>query len=97
MRGAQSRGDFQLSTGEYLLARGRIHLHQTRREANIVHPVEPTTYRSKFTGNTEQLPAAVGIIGAKGSDVMLAELVNAVFESHQLGAANKLDQKPLAM
>ncbi|OHE96222.1 glutamyl-tRNA(Gln) amidotransferase [Colletotrichum orchidophilum] len=41
----------------------------------LIVPVEPTSYKSKFTGMIEDLPAAVGLIGSKGSDIMLTELL----------------------
>ncbi|KAK4230165.1 glutamyl-tRNA amidotransferase [Podospora fimiseda] len=41
----------------------------------IIIPVGSTPYVSKFTGITEQLPATLGLVGAKGSDVWLANLV----------------------
>lgn len=40
-----------------------------------------TPYVSKFTGMEEQLPAALGLIGAQGSDIMLADFVEKLFES----------------
>jgi Asp-tRNA(Asn)/Glu-tRNA(Gln) amidotransferase A subunit family amidase len=54
----------------------------------LIIPVGTTPYQSKFTGRTEQLPAAIGLVGAKGSDMMLVELVNAmvVAESSSAGA-----------
>ncbi|EFX03136.1 glutamyl-tRNA amidotransferase subunit [Grosmannia clavigera kw1407] len=42
-------------------------------------PIAGTTpYKSKYTNKTEQLPAALGIVGSKGSDIMLAELISAL-------------------
>lgn len=41
--------------------------------------VGTTPYVSKYTGKVEQLPAAVGFIAAKGSDVMLADFVGDLF------------------
>lgn len=43
--------------------------------------VGTTPYDSKYTGRLEQLPAAVGIIAARGSDVMLADFVSDLFET----------------
>lgn len=42
----------------------------------LIVPAGTTPYVSKFTGRTEQFPAAIGILGAKGSDVTLARLVS---------------------
>lgn len=46
-----------------------------------VNAPRTTPYTSKFTGKEEQLPAAVGFIGAKGSDLMLADFVSNLFNS----------------
>ncbi|KAI0435580.1 putative glutamyl-tRNA amidotransferase subunit A [Xylaria telfairii] len=46
----------------------------------LIFPVGTTPYTSKFTGKVEQLPAAVGLIAAKGSDIMLADFVSKVFK-----------------
>jgi len=54
----------------------------------IVFPVGTTQYKSKFTGLMEHLPAALGLIGAKGSDIMLASLLNAMNESESISAVN---------
>ncbi|KAK7918291.1 hypothetical protein PG985_010165 [Apiospora marii] len=43
--------------------------------------VGTTPYVSKFHGMTEELPAAVGIMAAKGSDIMLADLVAKIFQN----------------
>lgn len=43
-----------------------------------------TPYTSKYTGKLEQLPAAVGIAAAKGSDLMLADLVSKLFEEKEV-------------
>lgn len=40
-----------------------------------------TPYISKYTGMEEQLPAALGFIGAQGSDMMLADFVSKLFKS----------------
>lgn len=42
---------------------------------------------SKFTGRVESLPAALGLVGAKGSDVALARLVSAFLEQDDVGEA----------
>ena len=43
---------------------------------------------------TEQLPAAIGLVGAKGSDIMLADLASAVSYNMEnrkdVGAVEKL-------
>ena len=62
------------------------------------YAVKPTSYISKFTGRTEQLPAALGLIAAKGSDVMLADLVRDLLrEDSEKGSAAWVDrvQKPI--
>ncbi|KAI0111137.1 putative glutamyl-tRNA amidotransferase subunit A [Nemania sp. FL0031] len=46
----------------------------------LVFPIGTTPYTSKFTGEVEQLPAAVGLLAAKGSDIMLADLVSKIFD-----------------
>jgi hypothetical protein len=38
---------------------------------------------SKFTGRTERLPAAIGLVGAEGSDVALAQLVSNFLEEDE--------------
>jgi hypothetical protein len=45
--------------------------------------VGTTEYESKFTGVKERLPAALGLVAAKGSDVWLAELVSEFFEKEE--------------
>lgn len=45
-----------------------------------------TPYTSKFTGKVEQLPAAVGILAAKGSDSMLADFVHKIWEEDDVPA-----------
>ncbi|OAQ96457.1 hypothetical protein LLEC1_04447 [Akanthomyces lecanii] len=47
----------------------------------LIFPVGSTPYISKYTGVEEQLPAALGLIGAQGSDMMLADFVSKLFES----------------
>ncbi|KAJ4155348.1 hypothetical protein LMH87_000599 [Akanthomyces muscarius] len=47
----------------------------------IIFPAGSTPYISKYTGREEQLPAALGLIGARGSDLMLADFVSKLFES----------------
>ncbi|KAM4060528.1 amidase [Hirsutella rhossiliensis] len=44
----------------------------------LIFPVGTTPYTSKFTGVVEQLPAAMGLIAAEGSDIMLADLFRRV-------------------
>ncbi|PKK51861.1 hypothetical protein CI102_5878 [Trichoderma harzianum] len=46
----------------------------------LIFPVGSTPYDSKFTQREEQLPAAIGFIAAKGSDIMLADFVSKLFE-----------------
>ncbi|KAK3377120.1 putative glutamyl-tRNA amidotransferase subunit A [Lasiosphaeria ovina] len=46
----------------------------------LIIPVGVTPYISKLTGQAESLPAALGLVGAKGSDVALARLVSALME-----------------
>uniref|UniRef100_A0A0B7JQF9 Amidase domain-containing protein n=1 Tax=Bionectria ochroleuca TaxID=29856 RepID=A0A0B7JQF9_BIOOC len=47
---------------------------------DLLVQVGTTPYVSKFTGSVEQLPAAAGFIAAKGSDIMLADFVNKLFD-----------------
>ena len=54
--------------------------------------VGTTPYTSKFTGRVEQLPAAIGLIAAKGSDIMLAEFVSDLFETEEDKEATRQDQ-----
>ncbi|KAK3941866.1 putative amidotransferase subunit A [Diplogelasinospora grovesii] len=64
----------------------------------LIIPVGTTPYVSKFTGRTERLPAALGLMGAKGSDVALAQLVSDLVEEDEtLGKARvaETEQKPL--
>ncbi|KAK3376303.1 hypothetical protein B0T24DRAFT_677197 [Lasiosphaeria ovina] len=53
----------------------------------LIVPVGATPYVSKFTGRVESLPAALGLVGAKGSDVALARLVSAFLEQDDVGEA----------
>lgn len=53
-----------------------------------------TSYTSKYTAREEQLPAALGLIAAEGSDVMLAELVAALFEGMEDTGGNIEVQAP---
>lgn len=57
--------------------------------------VGTTPYTSKFTQNIEQLPAAVGFIAAKGSDIMLADFVSKLFEDSYTVIETEQDQAPL--
>lgn len=41
----------------------------------IILPVGKTPFVSKVSGRTEWLPVSIGIVGGKGSDVMLADFV----------------------
>ncbi|KAJ8130621.1 hypothetical protein O1611_g3006 [Lasiodiplodia mahajangana] len=62
----------------------------------LIFPVGTTPYKSKFTGEVEQLPAAVGLIAAKGSDIMLADLVSEIFEHMESRTSTQaLEQVPL--
>ncbi|KAK0732130.1 amidase signature domain-containing protein [Lasiosphaeris hirsuta] len=56
------RGFFFYNIGPYIEA------------PEMIVPVRPTHYISKHTGRVEELPAAVSLMGSKGSDIMLAEL-----------------------
>ncbi|KAK0609894.1 amidase signature domain-containing protein [Bombardia bombarda] len=56
----------------------------------LVIPVGTTPYVSKFTGKTERLPAAVGVVGAKGGDVALARLGSAP-QSSRLSLRNTVN------
>ncbi|KAJ2978116.1 hypothetical protein NUW58_g7596 [Xylaria curta] len=58
----------------------------------LIIPIGTTPYISKFTKKEERLPAAVGLIAAKGSDIMLADFVSKFFDS---GAVVQMDQVPL--
>ncbi|KAK4671659.1 hypothetical protein QC764_0097500 [Podospora pseudoanserina] len=55
-----------------------------------------TPYVSKYTGKTERLPAALGIVGAKGSDVSLAQLVSDIFDGATVQYPQERSQKPLS-
>jgi len=69
----------------------------TRRNTANREAVESTPYISKFTGYTEQLPAALGLVAAKGSDVMLADLVKDLFGrglEERIAAEKGMIQKP---
>ncbi|KAL8647564.1 MAG: hypothetical protein Q9226_006377 [Calogaya cf. arnoldii] len=57
----------------------------------IIVPVGQTSFISKITMHKEWLPAAIGIIGTKGSDVKLAELVRDV-----LGTEASVETGPTA-
>lgn len=57
--------------------------------------VGTTPYRSKYTGKIEQLPAAVGFITAQGSDIMLANLVNDIFEAEKSETIVETEQRVL--
>ncbi|KAL7901886.1 amidase signature domain-containing protein [Trichoderma sp. SZMC 28014] len=61
----------------------------------LIVPVGTTPYISKFTQKTEQLPAAVGFIAAKGSDIMLADFVSKLFEDSYDVTEAARDQIPL--
>ncbi|KAM0467068.1 hypothetical protein ACHAPV_000582 [Trichoderma viride] len=61
----------------------------------LIVPVGTTPYTSKFTQNIEQLPAAVGFIAAKGSDIMLADFVSKLFEDSYTVIETEQDQAPL--
>ncbi|KAH8129887.1 amidase signature domain-containing protein [Trichoderma asperelloides] len=62
----------------------------------LIVPVGTTPYISKFTQKTEQLPAAVGFIAAKGSDVMLADFVSKLFEDPYTVIKPEQEQAPLS-
>ncbi|KAI8946022.1 putative glutamyl-tRNA amidotransferase subunit A [Xylaria longipes] len=61
----------------------------------LIFPVGTTPYISKFTGKVERLPSAVGLIAAKGSDLMLADFVSKIFNNASSGAGMQVDQVPL--
>ncbi|EHK40489.1 hypothetical protein TRIATDRAFT_296439 [Trichoderma atroviride IMI 206040] len=61
----------------------------------LIFPVGTTPYTSKFTQRIEQLPAAVGFIAAKGSDIMLADFVSKLFEDSYTVIEAEQDQAPL--
>lgn len=62
---------------------------------DILGAVGTTSYISKFTQKIEQLPAAVGFIAAKGSDIMLADFVSKLFEGSYDVIETVQDQTPL--
>ncbi|KAK4201353.1 putative amidotransferase subunit A [Triangularia verruculosa] len=62
----------------------------------IIIPAGTTPYVSKYTGRTERLPAALGIVGAKGSDVSLARLVSDIFDGTAVENPQQRSQKPLS-
>ncbi|KAL7914159.1 amidase signature domain-containing protein [Trichoderma velutinum] len=61
----------------------------------LIVPVGSTPYISKYTQETEQLPAAVGFIAAKGSDIMLADFVSKLFEYSYATIGSEQEQVPL--
>ncbi|KAI0536049.1 amidase signature domain-containing protein [Xylaria digitata] len=61
----------------------------------LIFPVGTTPYTSKFTGNVEQLPSAVGLISAKGSDIMLADLVSKIFDNRDSEITKQVNQVAL--
>lgn len=68
----------------------------------LLIPVGTTTYKSKITGREEYLPAAIGLTGAKGSDLMLASLIAELEETHQGSSKENLpdgheDQKVMEL
>lgn len=65
------------------------------RFTNIWGAVGTTPYTSKFTQEIEQLPAAVGFIAAKGSDIMLADFVSKLSEDSYTIIESEQEQAPL--
>ncbi|QYT05271.1 Amidase domain-containing protein [Trichoderma simmonsii] len=61
----------------------------------LIFPVGSTPYNSKFTQREEQLPAAIGFIAAKGSDIMLADFVSKLFEDSYAIIESDQEQAPL--
>ncbi|KAK4183592.1 putative amidotransferase subunit A [Podospora australis] len=73
-----------------LIITGEAFLCQISVEAKLLthmSTVGSTPYISKFTGRTERLPAALGLLGNTGSDVALARLVSDMLESLNGGEA----------
>ncbi|KAF4119671.1 aspartyl-tRNA(Asn)/glutamyl-tRNA(Gln) amidotransferase subunit A [Geosmithia morbida] len=55
----------------------------------LIIPVGYTPYVSKYTDSEEGLPAAVGIMAAEGSDVMLTQLVAGLFGKDGFEASDR--------
>ncbi|KAM5354323.1 hypothetical protein ACJ41O_000972 [Fusarium nematophilum] len=55
----------------------------------VVFPVGTTPYVSHYTHRIEQLPAAMGLVAAKGSDLMLVDLVEKIFQDWDSGTSSR--------